>query len=86
MNNKQVVNALFDAVQNKDLDIAGEDKKFYTKLALNAAEIRDLYSQLYADHPGFSENFSKLIEVLIAAHQNSSQDLRDRDNQKGENW
>jgi amylosucrase len=86
MNNKQVVNALFDAVQNKDLDIAGEDKKFYTKLALNAAEIRDLYSQLYADHPGFSENFSKLIEVLIAAHQNRSQDLKDRDNQKGENW
>lgn len=86
MNNKYVVNALFDAVQNKNLDIAGVDKKFYTKLALNAGEIRDLYTQLYSGHPGYEENFIKLIEVLISTHLDRSQDLKNRDNVKDENW
>jgi amylosucrase len=86
MNNNQIVNALFDAVQNNNLDIAGADKKFYTKLVLHASEIRDLYSQLYANHPDFSENFTKLIEVLISSHLYRSPELRERDNKKSENW
>ena len=86
MNNNQIVTALFDAVQNNNLDIAGTDKKFYTKLVLHAAEIRDLYTKLYAQHPAYSENFSKLIEVLIAAHQSRPSDLKNRDNKKDENW
>ena len=86
MDNNQIVTALFDAVQNNNLDIAGADKKFYTKLVLHAAEIRDLYTQLYNDHPEFSAHFTKLIEVLIASHLNRPHDLKDRDNKKPENW
>ncbi|SKB61340.1 hypothetical protein [Dyadobacter psychrophilus] len=86
MDNNQIVTALFDAVQNNNLDIAGADKKFYTKLVLHAAEIRDLYTQLYNDHPEFGTNFTKLIEVLISAHLNRPQELKDRDNKKPENW
>lgn len=86
MNNNQIVNALFDAIQNKNLDIAGADKKFYTKLVLHAAEIRDLYMQLYAKHPECDKNFSRLIEILIAAHQNRLPELKNRDNKKDENW
>lgn len=86
MNNKQIVTALFDAVQNRNLDIAGGDKKFYTKLVLHAAEIRDLYTQLYGQHTRCDENFVKLIEVLIAAHQNRSPELKSRDSQKDEIW
>ncbi|MCF2491210.1 hypothetical protein [Dyadobacter sp. CY347] len=86
MDNNQIVTALFDAVQNNNLDIADADKKFYTKLVLHAAEIRDLYTQLYNDHPDFSANFTKLIEVLISSHLSRPQDLKDRDNKKPENW
>ncbi|MCE7067963.1 alpha-amylase family glycosyl hydrolase [Dyadobacter sp. CY326] len=86
MNNNQIVTALFDAVQNNNLDIAGADKKFYTKLVLHASEIRDLYTQLYANHPDYNDNFTRLIEVLIASHQNRLQELRDRDYHKDENW
>ncbi|MCF0052968.1 hypothetical protein LXM25_23065 [Dyadobacter sp. LJ53] len=86
MDNNQIVTALFDAVNNNNLDIAGADKKFYTKLVLHAAEIRDLYTQLFSDHPEFSANFAKLIEVLIASHLSRSQDLKDLDHKKPENW
>lgn len=86
MDNNQIVAALFDAVQNNNLDIADADKKFYTKLVLHAAEIRDLYTQLYNDHPESGANFAKLIEVLIASHLERPQDLKDRDNKKAENW
>jgi len=86
MDNNQIVAALFDAVQNNNLDIADADKKFYTKLVLHAAEIRDLYTQLYNDHPEFGANFTKVIEVLIASHLARPQDLKDRDNKKTENW
>ncbi|WP_026630512.1 hypothetical protein [Dyadobacter alkalitolerans] len=86
MDNNQIVTALFDAVQNNNLDIADADKKFYTKLVLHAAEIRDLYTQLYNDHPESSANFTKLIEVLISAHLSRPQELKERDNRKSENW
>jgi amylosucrase len=86
MNNNQIVNALFDAVQNNNLDIAGADKKFYTRLVLHAAEIRDLYTQLYANHPEFSTNFTRLIEVLISAHLSRPAELKERDYKKNENW
>lgn len=86
MNNNAIVTALFDAVQNNNLDIAGADKKFYTKLVLHASEIRDLYTQLYAKHPAYHQNFTSLIQVLIASHLNRPQHLRDLDNKKPENW
>jgi amylosucrase len=86
MNNNQIASALFDAAQNNQLDIASTDKKFYTKLVLHAAEIRDLYTQLYKNHPQYSENLSTLIEVLIDAHHNRSEALRIKDQNKNETW
>ena len=86
MNNNQIASVLFDAAQNNQLDIAGTDKKFYTKLVLHAAEIRDLYTQLYKNHPHYSESLSALIEVLIDAHHNRSEELRLKDQDKNEAW
>ena len=51
-----------------DIDIAGRDSLFYTRLVASAASIHDLYRELYGAHPAGDDQFLKLIETLVAAH------------------
>ncbi|WP_373514643.1 amylosucrase [Persicitalea sp.] len=86
MKNRKITGLLLDLFRAKKLDIAGADAKFYTDLALRMNDIQALYSELYAAHPGYEENFARLIEVLISAHQNRSATLKKRDDRKAEDW
>ncbi len=86
MNRKNDAVLLLKLVRDKKLDIAGTDAKFYTNLALRMADIRELYAELYAQHPSQEENFKKLIQVLISAHKTRSASLKKRDENKTENW
>ncbi len=86
MTRKHIAELLLKSTTKKKLDIAGVDAKFYTDLALRMGDIQELYAQLYAEHPGYGENFGRLIEVLIAAHQARSAALKKRDAEKAENW
>jgi amylosucrase len=65
-----------------DIDIAGRDSSFYTRLIASAASIQDLYKELYGSHPAGDEQFIKLIETLVAAHKARPEALIERDVEK----
>ena len=65
-----------------DIDIAGKDSPFYTRLVANAASIHDLYKELYGAHPAGEEQFLKLIETIVKAHQSRPGALIEKDEEK----
>ena len=67
-----------------NIDIAGKDSAFYTRLVANAASIQDLYKELYHAHPAGEEQFLKLIETLVKAHQSRPGALITKDDEKME--
>jgi amylosucrase len=71
-------------LSNSNIDIAGKDSAFYTRLVANAASIHDLYKALYLSHPAGEEQFLKLIETLVKAHQLRPGALIEKDDVKME--
>jgi len=69
-------------LSNGKIDIAGKDSAFYTRLVANAASIHDLYKSLYLAHPAGEEQFLKLIETLVKAHQSRPGTLIEKDDEK----
>lgn len=78
---KQVNSA---AAKKKNLDIAGSDNKFYTRLLANAANIHSLYEGIYGSHPKGGPAFEKLLQTIIKGYAERSVALRERDQEKEE--
>jgi amylosucrase len=86
MTKKYLAELLLGIATDKKLDIAGADAGFYTNLALRLGDIEELYASLYGSHERGDENFSRLIEGLISAHQLRSEVLKKRDTEKNDTW
>ena len=70
------------------VDIAGADHFFYARFIANAASILSLYKEIYEHHPNSESHFQQLINTIISAYLNRSQQLKqkDLDKIKKENW
>ncbi len=69
-------------VREENLDTAGNDSPFHTRLIANAAVIRELYGSLYGHHPSGDAQFGQLIRTMIRAHKQRPAGLRTRDDAK----
>ncbi len=69
-------------IDEAQLDTAGADSVFHTRLVASASVIRDLYQSLYGLHPAADALFTELIRTMIRAHKDRSPSLRDRDDAK----
>ena len=70
------------------LDIAGGDHFFYARFIANATSILSLYKEIYEHHPNSESHFQQLINTIISAYLNRSQQLKqkDLDKIKKEHW
>jgi len=61
---------------------------FYARLMANAAAIRTLYQELYAEHPMCDQGFEQLIQVVAEAAQNRPAFLKEKDalKAKSDRW
>src|SRR5947208_3479792 len=77
-----------DILRKNEMDIAGKDNLFYTRIIANAAAIYHLYMQLYIGHPKGTAAFDELIETIINAYRSRSTALKERDAEKAKenNW
>ena len=51
MYNPQIHKLINNSLQKKEIDIAGKDNLFYTRMVANTTAIHYLYNQLYQNHP-----------------------------------
>ncbi|MDN3583012.1 amylosucrase [Mucilaginibacter flavus] len=77
----QHINAL---LSKHNIAIAGDDNLFYVRMIANADAIQDLYNEIYGDHPKATELFSNLIESVIRAYVNRSENFRKKDSDKAQ--
>jgi amylosucrase len=75
-------------LQQKNIDIAGNDNLFYTRFVANAATIHFLYTELYGQHPHHENIFNQLIDTITAAYVKRPSPLKQRDEEKENagNW
>lgn len=69
-------------LHEKQVDIAGKDKLFFTRFVANTASIYSLYGELYEDHSKSAEIFKRLIETITEAHQKRTASLKRSDEEK----
>ena len=88
MYNSRIHQLINRVLQQKDIDIAGEDNLFYTRFVANAAAIHSLYNELYGSHPQQSAIFERLINTITQGYIDRSLLLRQRDDEKENkgNW
>ncbi|WP_295674806.1 amylosucrase [uncultured Mucilaginibacter sp.] len=81
----QQVNA---ALQKNNIDIAGADNLFYTRMIANADAVYNLYNEIYSNHAAGKSAFDELIEVIINSYKTRSSVLKARDLEKENkgNW
>ena len=88
MYNPQLHQLINKVLQQKNIDIAGNDNLFYTRFVANASAIYFLYNELYGRHPQQTEIFSQLIVTIVSAHIKRPSPLKQRDEEKENagNW
>lgn len=88
MYNPQVHQLINKVLQQKKIDIAGNDNLFYTRFVANAAAIHSLYSELYEHHPRQEEIFKQLIDTITSNYKKRPAALKQKDEEKenGGNW
>ncbi len=75
------------AIKNS-LAKTGKDNLFYTRLISNAASINFLFNELYGEHEHGKKIFGQLLETIMAAFTDRSDQLKKKDNSKYKkaNW
>jgi glycosidase len=80
--NNEVHKLVNDAIQQREIDIAGKDNNFYTRLVANTSDLYELYQQLYSDDPQSRYFFNQLICQVIDGYAQRSPALKGRDDKK----
>ena len=77
-----------NALQEKNIDLAGPDNAFYTRFIANAASLEALYKELYGSHPYGADCFKELLQTIINAYESRPLSLKGRDVEKERqgNW
>lgn len=77
-----------ELLRKHQLDLAGNDNSFYTRMLANTSALFELYLQLYEHRPDTEQLFDRLIETVIVAYKNRSTALKERDAEKlqQEHW
>lgn len=75
-------------LQQKGMDIGGNDILFHTRFIANATAIHALYEELYGQHPAGKEAFAQLLHTISSGYANRPADMRQRDEEKEskEHW
>lgn len=81
MHNQALYKQINDTIQKNRIDIAA-DNSFYTRFIAGAADIFELYMQLYEHHPRSEDNFRQLLNTIIQAYINREAELRQKDEEK----
>jgi amylosucrase len=71
-----------DILRENNIDIAGRDNGFYTRIMANASAIRDLYDELYGQDPRVKAGFDGLIRTIVDAYVRRPVLLRQKDDEK----
>ena len=82
MYNPQIHKLINKCLQEKEVDLAGKDNLFYTRMVANTTAIHYLYSQLYQHHPQGKVLFTALVNTIINAYQNRQAGLKELDEEK----
>ena len=80
MYNPEVHQLINKCLQKKNINFAGDDNLFFTRLVANASAIHFLYTELYGNHS--QVNFIKLIETIINSYTLRSDALKQTDEEK----
>ncbi|MEO6221240.1 MAG: alpha-amylase family glycosyl hydrolase, partial [Ginsengibacter sp.] len=77
-----------EIIARRSLEITDEQNSFYTRLNANVYFIHSLYNELYGRHTNANELFEEIIETIIAAYNQRSSGLHQKDIDKLEqgNW
>lgn len=75
-------------LRHHQVDVAGKDNSFYTRMLANTSAMFELYLQLYEHRPDNEQLFDRLIETIITAYKNRNPELKNRDAEKlkQEHW
>ncbi|MEP7142790.1 MAG: alpha-amylase family protein [Ferruginibacter sp.] len=75
-------------LQQKNIDIGGNDNLFYTRFVANTTAIHFLYNELYGQHQQQEEIFNRLIDMIASAYLKRPDLLKERDEEKENrgNW
>ena len=86
MYNPEVHQIINKCLQKRNINFAGDDNLFFTRLVANASAIHFLYTELYGNHS--QVNFIKLIETIINSYTLRSDALKqtDEEKEKSGNW
>lgn len=80
MYNHKVHQQVNKCLKDKDIDIAGADNLFFTRLVANTTTIHFLYTELYGKHS--AANFTTLLETIMNAYKKRSSTAKNRDEEK----
>ncbi|HMU44842.1 MAG TPA: amylosucrase [Chitinophagaceae bacterium] len=69
-------------IHELEIDIAGRDNLFYTRLVANATAIHSLFTEIYNHDSKQEAFFDQILRVIIESHKNRNEKLIERDNEK----
>jgi amylosucrase len=74
------------ALAEHDIIPGGKHDNFYKRFLFHAADIAELYNNIYQYHSEQQHAFKKLVKTIIHAYVERSAKLKDRDAQKESDW
>jgi amylosucrase len=88
MYNYQLHQKIGIGLQKASLKTDTTNLSFYSRFIANISSIHSLFSELYGIHQNADALFDSLVDTIIDAHKNRSEQLNDIDNLKSEkgNW
>ncbi len=88
MYNPKIHHQINSCLQNKQIDIAGNDNLFYTRFMANTSAIYALYNELYSEHPQAVSLFNQLINTITDAYLTRPGNLKilDEEKERKGNW
>ncbi len=77
-------NHLSKLLAGRQLDLAGADATFYTRITANLSALHQLFFSLYGRHEQANKQFEALLNLVIDAYQQRSAELKAADTSKAE--
>ncbi|TAL40410.1 MAG: alpha-amylase [Chitinophagaceae bacterium] len=82
MLNQALYQQVNETTQKSGIDIITADNSFYTRFIAGAADIFELYMQLYEHHPRSEDNFQQLLQTITLSYKNREAELKQKDEEK----
>jgi amylosucrase len=80
--NHQLQQEILALLAKNNITTTGNDQSFFVRLVANAATLQGLYTELYASHPNGRAAFGALLQTIVTAYQQRSNQLKERDQKK----